>query len=178
MRRGTALQLVAFTRVASLPSKVRKIRALAHYLIHNSGAVESLSREILPLGIRTHLIVLGQFRTSILNPSRLQSSTSTTVKDYEAIRGEVSTRHTSTNERQIGDPALAVERIIDLVEQKGVFAELDKLPLRVLLGSDAVEVVRTKCLETLAIVSDMEAVSQSTDFPDAESVPSYWDAPK
>ena len=47
------------------------------------------------------------------------------------------------------------------------------LPLRLVLGSDAVSVVLTKCKEMLELVEEYEELSRSTDYEGAEGVPKY-----
>lgn len=137
------------------------------------GAVECLEQELTPLNVKTHLIVLGQFRTSILDPSKFQASASTDVAEYGDIMEKLQTRYANTHGKQRGDPMLAIEKIIDLVKRQGRFQGQERLPLRLLLGGDAVDVVQAKCESVMADVSEYETLSRSTDCKDANLVPSY-----
>lgn len=139
----------------------------------NVGAVECLEQELTQFDVKTHLIVLGQFRTSILDPGKLQASAFTDVVEYDNILSHLQTRYANTHGKQRGDPVLAVERIIDLAKRQGFFEGYEKLPLRLVLGSDAVDVVQAKCDSVIADVVEHEALSRSTDCKDAHIVPSY-----
>jgi len=138
------------------------------------GAVECLEQETAPFNIFTHLIVLGQFRTPILDPTRPRKTPPKVIADYQKITDELTERHASTHGKQPGNPSQAVEKIIDIVWRKGAFSSDNTLPLRIALGSDAVDVMRAKCERTLAGVAEHEIFSKSTDFPEAGDVPSYW----
>ena len=68
------------------------------------------------------------------------------------------------NGNQPGDPKRGVEVMIDVIKGEGVAKEKD-MPPRLPLGTDALEVIRSKCLATLKICDEWEAMIKSTDFP-------------
>lgn len=136
-----------------------------------TGAVECLNKEIGPLGIKTHIIVLGQFRTSILASGNKKVDRSRKCNDYDNIIEGVLRRHASTDSKQPGNPALAVARIVDAVRQEGPYSSISPLPLRIVLGSDAVAILRNECEATLQDLKLFETVSSTTDFQDAEVEP-------
>lgn len=128
--------------------------------------------------IRTHLLVLGQFRTNILSPNKkIDKLSSSTIADYDVIKQELACRHASTDGLQPGDPKRAVERILDIARCENLTeSELRTMPLRIPFGSDAIDVMRRKCEETLASIDGWDGFAASTDFPPAETpvVPKYF----
>ncbi|KAH9214481.1 hypothetical protein DL95DRAFT_149961 [Leptodontidium sp. 2 PMI_412] len=141
------------------------------------GAVECLQKEIGPLGIRTHLLVFGQFRTNILDPNKKGDNLNpSSIKDYNAIKNELAERHETTNGKQPGNPELASERILDIACGENLTAQqLQKLPLRIPIGSDAIDIMRRKCRETLESIESWKDFASSTDFADGEhSIPDYF----
>ncbi|PSN68624.1 NAD(P)-binding protein [Corynespora cassiicola Philippines] len=139
------------------------------------GAAECLSKETSHLGIRTHVLVLGQFRTDILKQDRKSGILHPTeICDYHGIKNEMDKRHTQTNGKQPGDPRIAAERIVDLARLED-FSEEKKssLPLRIPLGSDALEIIRLKCHQTLESLGPWEHFAQSTDFTYSVNISSY-----
>jgi hypothetical protein len=133
-----------------------------------------LQKEISHLGLEAFIMVLGQFRTGILDPQRRTERSKTPISAYDVIAEGLSGRHADTDGRQPGNPKLAVEAILDVVRREGMMEGRKTLPLRIALGSDAVGVIRAKCEETLKDISLYEDFSKSTDFADASDVPTYW----
>lgn len=142
------------------------------------GAVECLAKETHHFGVHVHLLVIGQFRTSILDSHKKKAELDPErgEKCYAAIKEEMARRHTVTAGAQPGNPALAVQRIVDLA--RGEYSSADgtskELPLRIPIGSDAVKVMKAKCETTLQSLGEWEAFAQSTDFEDKSPVPSYF----
>ncbi|KAK5168186.1 uncharacterized protein LTR77_006754 [Saxophila tyrrhenica] len=128
-------------------------------------AVECLKNETEDLGIRTHLVVLGQFRTSILGAERRQFKV---VGDpstgYDSVLRRLDDRQAATNDKQPGDPAAAAERVADLVREEGWFTGQLHTPFRLFLGSDCLEILRRKCKETLDVLEEQDAIARSTDL--------------
>ncbi|KAJ5518226.1 Glucose/ribitol dehydrogenase [Penicillium expansum] len=138
------------------------------------GFVESLQKEVEPFGLNLHLAVLGQFRTDILSANRRQSGRAVnSIRDYDTVIDAFQTRLEHTNGKQPGDPAQAVERIMDLVYRRGHFAGQQELPLRIVLGSDAVALVRDQCEQMLSDLKKQEQFGSSTDYPTTDGVEKY-----
>lgn len=104
----------------------------------------------------------GHFRTSILSPENVKYDFDATDA-YTEMRTAVMAGSAALNGNQPGDPLKAVERIIDVVRGEGTAAGKD-FPKRLPLGSDALAVIKKKCLETLRICDEWEAVITSTDL--------------
>ncbi|KAJ6092311.1 Glucose/ribitol dehydrogenase [Penicillium canescens] len=138
------------------------------------GAVESLQKEIESFGVNVHLAVLGQFRTDILAADRRKSGRGiNSIQEYDAAVDAFQNRLEQTNRKQPGDPSQAVERILDLVRCEGYFAAQQDLPLRIVLGSDAVEIVRGECEDMLSDLRNQEDLGKSTDYPGTGQVQRY-----
>ncbi|KAH7348513.1 short-chain oxidoreductase [Rhexocercosporidium sp. MPI-PUGE-AT-0058] len=70
---------------------------------------------------------------------------------------------TAYNGRQPCSPLKAAKHMIEVITSTGMAKGRD-MPERLVLGSDALEVVREKCERTLALLKEWEEVGRSTDF--------------
>ncbi|KAK1763976.1 hypothetical protein QBC33DRAFT_548460 [Phialemonium atrogriseum] len=141
------------------------------------GAVECLQKETCHLGISVHLLVVGQFRTSILNVKQKSAvlDHDSGIADYAVVKREMARIHAVTDGAQPGDPALAAERIVDIARGENLpERRVGRLPLRIPIGSDAVDIMKLKCCETLEVLEEWEGFAGSTDFPDKDELPSYY----
>ncbi len=120
------------------------------------GASYGLRKEVAPLGIRVIIVEPGAFRTDFAGRSLQQSATA--LDDYASTAGLRRKENDHTHGTQPGDPARAAQALI-------ILAEADEPPLRVLLGSDAVEVIRAELEQQRTEIDDWEELSRSTDFP-------------
>lgn len=85
------------------------------------------------------------------------------VETYAQFNAGVKQFEQSVIGNEPGDSAKAVEVMIDLVKGTGVAAG-KIVPLRVPLGTDGLERIRTKCQEILTICGEWEGVAKSSDF--------------
>jgi hypothetical protein len=124
--------------------------------------VECLSKElaIFAPGIKVLIAEPGYFRTQAF--SNIQHVPDR-VETYAQFNVGVKQVEQSVVGNEPGDPAKAVEIMIDLVKGTGV-ASGKTVPLRVLLGTDGLERIKAKCQETLAICDEWEEVAKSTDI--------------
>lgn len=138
------------------------------------GSVESLQKEIAPFGIDVHIAVLGQFRTAILASNRRKSDRAVdSISDYDTAVEGFQARLERTNDKQPGDPVQAVERIMDAVCRTGHFAGQQSVPFRIVLGSDALEIIRDQCQGMLRDLEGQEGLARSTDFPRGGEIERY-----
>lgn len=131
-------------------------KAAIHY------AVESLTREVAPIGIKTLLVEPGTFRTDLLSQSNMKSAPSK-IKDYGEITAMMTESFSSLNGSQLGDARKGVDSVIDVVKGENGTAGKE-WPASLLLGSDAVALIRKKCEDVLRQVGEWEALSKSTDL--------------
>ncbi|MGC4942083.1 oxidoreductase [Kribbella sp. DT2] len=123
------------------------------------GLSEALAAEVGPLGIKVTIVEPGFFRTDFLDSSSLHTA-DTTIDDYAATTGRVRELMAERNHSQPGDPVKAARAIVDLTE-------LDEPPLRIQLGTDAVERIGAKLDFLQAELARWRTVSTSTDHNDA-----------
>jgi NAD(P)-dependent dehydrogenase (short-subunit alcohol dehydrogenase family) len=118
------------------------------------GFSEVLANEVGPLGIKVTIVEPGGFRTEF-------AGASTTIRDgrpeYASTVGQMARRQREFDGRQPGDPAKAAEVLLKI-------ASLDDPPLRLLLGSDAVEAAQRIEAARSATDRKWRELSLSTDF--------------
>jgi NAD(P)-dependent dehydrogenase (short-subunit alcohol dehydrogenase family) len=118
------------------------------------GFSEVLAQEIRPLGIKVTIIEPGGFRTDF-------AGASTTIREgrpeYDATVGATARFQRDFNGKQPGDPAKAAAVIMQV-------ANMENPPLRLLLGSDAVQRVEPNDVAKLEADRKWRHLSVSTDF--------------
>jgi NAD(P)-dependent dehydrogenase (short-subunit alcohol dehydrogenase family) len=124
-----------------------------------SGFSEGLAIEVAPLGIKVICVEPGGFRTDWGGDSMTYAKK---VEGYETTVDKRVEFFQSGGFKPIGDPNKAAKVIIDIVAQP-------EPPLHLLLGSEAVAIVKHSEAAKLAELEKWEAVSISTDSDDAEN---------
>jgi len=118
------------------------------------GFSEVLAQEVRPLGIKVTIIEPGGFRTDF-------AGASTTIREgrpeYDATVGATARFQRDFNGKQPGDPAKAAAVIMQV-------ANMENPPLRLLLGSDAVQRVEPNDVAKLEADRKWRHLSVSTDF--------------
>jgi NAD(P)-dependent dehydrogenase (short-subunit alcohol dehydrogenase family) len=118
------------------------------------GFSEVLAREMALIGVHVTIIEPGGFRTDF-------AGVSTTIdegrSEYDAVVGATARMQRDYDGRQPGDPAKGAARIIEVVG-------MDRPPLRLALGSDAVTAIERADLARLEELGLWRALSISTDF--------------
>jgi NAD(P)-dependent dehydrogenase (short-subunit alcohol dehydrogenase family) len=122
------------------------------------GFSEVLNAEVKPLGIKVTIVEPGGFRTDWGGSSM---GTSTVGRDYDDTVGAMNRFRESTVSTWRGDPKRAANILLDLVD-------LDKPPLRLLLGDGAVRSADKSSRERMAEAEQWAEVSRSADFPEGE----------
>ncbi|MFF1902733.1 oxidoreductase [Kitasatospora sp. NPDC058218] len=100
------------------------------------GISEALHGELAPLGVRVTIIEPGGFRTDFLASSSVQVEPAA-IADYTEAAGPVREALAHYDGRQPGDPVKAAKAVVDVTETA-------EPPLRLQLGTDAVERVEAK----------------------------------
>ncbi len=120
------------------------------------GLSDALRREVAPLGIKVLIVEPGAFRTDFAG--RSLQGVANVISDYAATVGSRRKENDKTHGTQPGDPDRAARVLIETVEGS-------ILPVRLLLGSDAIKIVGAEVEAQRTEISDLKAVSMSTDFP-------------
>ncbi|KAF2969331.1 hypothetical protein GQX73_g4198 [Xylaria multiplex] len=133
-----------------------------------SGFTESLSLECRPLGIAAVVIEPGYFRTKVLNEGggHRIATREQLISEYGcagvAAQKELIMR---ADNNQLGDVEKGARVIVDVLTQTGV-ASGRGIPLRLVLGSDAMQAIRNKIKATEALLEEWGDVIISTDHDD------------
>ncbi|MDE8653432.1 oxidoreductase [Novosphingobium album (ex Liu et al. 2023)] len=120
------------------------------------GITLTLKMEVEPLGLRVMVIEPGAFRTDFAG--RSLKGVRTAIDDYADTVGPRRKENDRTDGTQPGDPTRAAKLIVETVARP-------RLPSRLLLGSDAVTIVRKGLNAQLAEIDAAQATSEATDFP-------------
>ena len=118
------------------------------------GISESLGKEVKPLGIAVTAVAPGSFRTDWAG--RSMTRTPRSIPDYDVIFDPIRQAREEKSGKQLGDPVKAARAMLAAIDA-------DDPPAHLLLGSDALMLVRAK----LAALDDefraWEATTVSTD---------------
>ncbi|PLB49775.1 NAD(P)-binding protein [Aspergillus steynii IBT 23096] len=123
---------------------------------------EALDKEVSGFNIRTLLVEPGYYRTELLGPQN-SNFVETKIPDYEEITNATFSAFRGTHGKQVGDPVKAVARVIDVIRGENGAAGKE-WPKELVLGSDAIEAIRTKCQNTLKMLQEWEDFSTGTDI--------------
>jgi NAD(P)-dependent dehydrogenase (short-subunit alcohol dehydrogenase family) len=120
------------------------------------GLSESLAKEVAPLGIKVTIVCPSGFRTDWAG--RSANTSKVVIADYATTAGITKTNIRNASGKQPGDPLLAAQAIIQVVESPNP-------PLRLLLGKGALSGARAK-LDVLKKDFDAwESVTVGADRP-------------
>jgi NAD(P)-dependent dehydrogenase (short-subunit alcohol dehydrogenase family) len=122
------------------------------------GMSDALRKEVGPLGIRVMIVEPGAFRTDFSGRSLQQAKAS--IGDYAQTAGPRRKENDRTHGTQPGDPERAARAIIEVVGGA-------ELPVRLLLGSDALKIVGAELDAQRQEIVRWQDVSVSTDFSPA-----------
>ncbi len=119
------------------------------------GISETLSKELKPFNIAVTAVAPGSFRTDWAGRSMVRSPRS--IADYDALFDPIRTAREAKSGKQLGDPVKAAKAMLSLIAS-------DQPPAHLLLGSDALALVREKLASYAAELDAWEALTRSTDF--------------
>lgn len=118
------------------------------------GISETLSKELAPFNIHVTAVAPGSFRTDWAGRSMVRSARS--IADYDALFDPIRQAREEKNGKQLGDPFKAASAMLDVIERSNP-------PAHLLLGSDALALVRQKMESFSAEIDRWEALTRSTD---------------
>lgn len=118
------------------------------------GISESVGKELEPFGIAVTAVAPGSFRTDWAGRSMMRTPRS--IADYDALFDPIRQAREEKSGKQPGDPAKAARAMLAAIAA-------DHPPAHLLLGSDALRLVRGKLAALEAEIRAWEAVTVSTD---------------
>jgi NAD(P)-dependent dehydrogenase (short-subunit alcohol dehydrogenase family) len=118
------------------------------------GISESLGKEVKPLGIHVTAVAPGSFRTDWAG--RSMSRTPRSIADYDALFDPIRQAREEKSGKQLGDPRKAARAMLAAIDS-------DQPPAHLLLGSDALALVRNKLADLDKEIRAWEAITVSTD---------------
>ncbi|WP_278674322.1 SDR family oxidoreductase [Acidaminococcus fermentans] len=153
MRKQKEGTIVNFSSIAGVSAAVG-----SSFYASTKAALELLSdglrKEVSSLGIRVMIVEPGAFRTHFRG--NLQES-NTRLKAYADTAWKTRPEVVRKSAPEEGNPEKAGQVIVQVVHQQEV-------PLRLQLGSDAVDFVRKCYADRLAEVEQYESLARTTDF--------------
>lgn len=118
------------------------------------GISESVGKEVRPLGIAVTAVAPGSFRTDWAGRSMIRTPRS--IPDYDTLFDPIREARRQKSGRQLGDPAKAARAMLKVIAS-------DSPPTHLLLGSDAIDLVREKWALLGEEIDHWEDVTRSTD---------------
>ena len=120
------------------------------------GISEVLGKEVAAFGIHVTAVAPGSFRTDWAGRSMVRAPRA--IDDYDALFDPIRNARQAKSGQQLGDPVKAAQAMLQVIDSPTP-------PSQLLLGSDALHLVRGK-LQTMAQrIDQWEALSRSTDSP-------------
>jgi NAD(P)-dependent dehydrogenase (short-subunit alcohol dehydrogenase family) len=116
---------------------------------------DALRRELAPLGIRVLIVEPGAFRTDFAGRSLRGAPDG--INAYDATVGARRKGVDQSHGTQPGDPDRAAQVLIDVMGR-------ERLPVRLLLGSDAVAIVGEEIDRQREEITAWRDLSLTTDF--------------
>lgn len=149
-RRGHILNITSMGGYITMPG-------IAYYCGSKfalEGISDALAKEVQAFGIAVTAIAPGSFRTDWAG--RSMQRTGRSIADYDALFDPVRQARAEKSGRQPGDPAMAARAMLALIEAKAP-------PTHLLLGSDALQLVRGRLAGLESDFRAWEQVTVSTD---------------
>ncbi|MBM0104848.1 oxidoreductase [Steroidobacter sp. S1-65] len=149
-RRGHILNITSMGGYITMPG-------IAYYCGSKfalEGISEALGKEVQPFNISVTAVAPGSFRTDWAGRSMVRTPRS--IADYDPIFEPVRKARQEKSGKQLGDPRKAARAMLAAIDA-------DSPPAHLLLGSDALGLVRTKLSALEDEIRAWEAVTVSTD---------------
>jgi NAD(P)-dependent dehydrogenase (short-subunit alcohol dehydrogenase family) len=118
------------------------------------GISDTLSKELLPFNIFVTAVAPGSFRTDWAG--RSMQRTPRSIADYDASFDPVRKARAEKSGKQLGNPQKAAQAMLQVIAHAAP-------PAHLLLGSDALGLVREQLARTAAQIDQWEALTRSTD---------------
>jgi short-subunit dehydrogenase len=115
---------------------------------------EVMRAEMAPFGVHVTAVCPGSFRTDWAGRSMVPSPRG--IADYDGLFDPIHQARQQKSGRQLGDPEKLAQAMLQLVESENP-------PPQLLLGSDALQLVRGRLARMSQEIDDMEQLTVSTD---------------
>ncbi|MDR2235340.1 MAG: SDR family NAD(P)-dependent oxidoreductase [Chryseobacterium sp.] len=125
------------------------------------GWTESLALEVKPLGIHVTLVEPGAFRTEFAGDANMRPAHQ--IEAYRPVVAPFENYLEGSSGKQLGDPAKAARRMIEVVQSKVP-------PMRLMLGQDAFSIWDSTVSERIADINAWREAGTDTAFDDAKFV--------
>lgn len=149
-RRGHILNITSMGGFITMPG-------IAYYCGSKfalEGISEALGKEVGPLGIAVTAVAPGSFRTDWAG--RSMARTPRSISDYDALFDPIRQAREEKSGRQLGDPAKAARAMLAVIDSPTP-------PAHLLLGSDALDLVRGKLAGLAEQIEAWQDLTRSTD---------------
>lgn len=149
-RRGHILNITSMGGYITMPG-------IAYYCGSKfalEGISEVLGKEVAPFGMFVTAVAPGSFRTDWAGRSMVRTPRS--IADYDALFDPIRDARRAKSGQQLGDPVKAARAMLAVIDSEAP-------PAHLLLGSDALGLVRDKLTALAAEIDHWEALSRSTD---------------
>jgi NAD(P)-dependent dehydrogenase (short-subunit alcohol dehydrogenase family) len=149
-RRGHILNITSMGGYITMPG-------IAYYCGSKfalEGISEALGKEVKPFGIAVTAVAPGSFRTDWAG--RSMTRTPRSISDYDDIFNPIRQAREEKSGKQLGDPRKAARAMLAAIAA-------DHPPAHLLLGSDALGLVRDKLSALNVEIGAWEATTVSTD---------------
>ncbi|SNY74747.1 oxidoreductase [Paractinoplanes atraurantiacus] len=150
-RRGHIMAVTSMGGLAGFPG----VSAYCGSKYALEGLLESLAPEVAGFGIHVTALAPGSFRTDWAGRSMTRAPR--TIADYDEVFGPIRAARQRASGNQLGDPARAAAAVLRIVGAA-------EPPRHLVLGSDALRVVRTAREAVDRDIAAWEELSLSTDF--------------
>ena len=118
------------------------------------GISEALGKEVAAFGIHVTAVAPGSLRTDWAGRSMARAPRS--IEDYDALFDPIRSAREAKSGHQLGDPVKAAQAMLQIINS-------DAPPSHLLLGSDALQLVRAKLASMASTIDAWEQLSRSTD---------------
>ncbi|ROM72169.1 short-chain dehydrogenase/reductase [Pseudomonas brassicacearum] len=118
------------------------------------GLSDALSKELLPFNIFVTAVAPGSFRTDWAG--RSMQRTARSIADYDASFDPIRKARLEKSGKQLGDPRKAAQAMLQIIGSPTP-------PAHLLLGSDALSLVRDKLSRAASEIDQWEALTRATD---------------
>lgn len=118
------------------------------------GISDVMRAEMAPFGVHVTALCPGSFRTDWAGRSMVRTERS--ITDYDALFDPIRTARHEKDGKQLGDPVKLAAAVLRLIAS-------DPPPPQLLLGSDALQLVRERLTRLEREIADWEELTRSTD---------------